>query len=72
MNRKKWLILVFTFTATINVWLAIDLYAYIPRVIASAVAVTAIVFFLLTRFDRILLRRLRRWYQVKLYGSIKQ
>ncbi|MBS1584634.1 MAG: hypothetical protein JSS82_03735 [Bacteroidetes bacterium] len=68
MNLKQWLAIIFSFATSINVFLAIDLYGDMLVMLAVSLLVSLTMACLVTRIDRVLAKKLRRWYAVRMYG----
>lgn len=68
MNLKQWLAVIFSFAASINIFLAVELYSDLLVVLGVSLLITLLVACCVTRVDRILRKKLRRWYAIRMYG----
>jgi len=68
MNLKQWLAVIFSFAASINVFLAINLYGDLVVMLAVSLLVSLAMACFVTRIDRVFAKKLRRWYAIRMYG----
>jgi uncharacterized membrane protein len=72
MNLKQWLAVIFSFAASINIFLAIDLHGDLLLMLTVSILTGLLVACCVTRIDRILLKKLRRWYAIRMYGIFNE
>jgi len=71
MKIKQWLITIFSFAITADILLAVDLYTNLLLVATVSLSVSIAVACIVTRVDKLILGRLKRWYSSRMYGATK-